>query len=329
MTDPTPSTGVFLAYYPWFTLEEQVELAVLADELGLDSLWVSEAYGFDVVTVLATLAACTRRIALGSAVMQIPARRATTTAMTAAALSSASGGRFRLGLGVSGPQVSEGWYGVPFGGGLTRTRDYVKQVRAALAGEAVQLPLDSGESTGLGKPIRMLVPETPPVPLYLAALAPKAIEQCFEIADGWIPFVVDKRMLEDHRAPTGRAFDVAATVPLAVASTVAEARDAVRPWLTFYFGAMGHPRKHFLVELAERYGHGASAREVQRRYLSREERATAGDALSDDLIDAAAIATTSDLVASRVAEYAAAGATSLIAVPCGDRPGAIRALAAL
>src|SRR3954465_13944336 len=117
--------GGFLAYWPWFSPAEQVDLAVLADGLGLDSVWVAEAWGQDAVSVLGLLAGRTQRIALGSGVLQIPARRATATAMAAASLDVLSGGRFRLGLGLSGPQVSEGWYGVPFTNNLGRTRDYV------------------------------------------------------------------------------------------------------------------------------------------------------------------------------------------------------------
>src|SRR5215212_1034306 len=130
--------GIFVAYWPWFTPDEQVSLAVLADELGLDSVWVAEAWGQDAVSVLAFLAAKTERIALGSGLMQIPARQPTATAMAAASLDVLSGGRFRLGLGVSGPQVSEGWYGVPFERPLLRTREYVEIVRTALARRTVR-----------------------------------------------------------------------------------------------------------------------------------------------------------------------------------------------
>src|SRR4051795_1148448 len=150
--------GLFLAYWPWFTPAEQVELAVLADERGLDSVWVSEAWGQDAVSVLGYVAARTERVAIGSGLMQIPARRATATAMAAASLDVLSGGRFRLGLGLSGPQVSEGWYGVPFGRPLARTREYVDVVRRALARERIQVPLDGGPEAGmgLGKPLKLL-----------------------------------------------------------------------------------------------------------------------------------------------------------------------------
>src|SRR5829696_6690414 len=137
--------GVFLAYWPWFSLDEQVALAVLADELGLNSVWISEAWGQDAVSVLGLLAGRTSSVGLGSAVMQIPARKPTATAMAAATLDVLSGGRFRLGLGLSGPQVSEGWYGEPFVRNLRRVREYVDVVRRVLAREAVSLPMPPGE----------------------------------------------------------------------------------------------------------------------------------------------------------------------------------------
>jgi F420-dependent oxidoreductase-like protein len=319
--------GIFLAYWPWFTPQEQVELAVLADRQGLDSVWISEAWGQDAVSVLGLLAGKTERIALGSGLMQIPARKPTATAMAAATLDVISGGRFRLGLGLSGPQVSEGWYGVPFGRGLGRTREYVDVVRRALARESIQLPLEDGQATGLGKPLKLLArPVQDRIPIYLGATGPKAIEQCAEIADGWMPFAMDRSMLTDFRPPAGRPFDVAPALPVAVADAVDTARDAVRPWLAFYFGAMGAPEKNFYVELAERHGHGASARDAQRRYLEGD-RDAAGAAITDDLIEAAAIATTADRLAERLAEYEDAGATTLVAVPCGDRPRTVEALA--
>src|SRR3954451_6914321 len=164
--------GVFLAYWPWFTPAEQVDLAVLADRLGLDSAWVAEAWGQDAVSVLGLLAGKTQRIGLGSGLMQIPARRPTATAMAAASLDVISGGRFRLGLGLSGPQVSEGWYGVPFTRNLGRTREYVDVVRRALARERILMDLPEGEpGTGLGKGLKLLArPVQDRLPIYLGAI---------------------------------------------------------------------------------------------------------------------------------------------------------------
>jgi F420-dependent oxidoreductase-like protein len=335
--------GVFLAYWPWFSPEEQVQLAVLADRLGLDSVWVSEAWGQDAVSVLAFLAARTSRVGLGSGVMQVPARRATATAMAAATIDVLSHGRFRLGLGLSGPQVSEGWYGVPFTDNLRRTREYVDVVRRALARERIQVPLEPADGehapTGLGKPLKLLAdPVQERVPIYLAAIAPGAVRQTGAIADGWLPFMLNPEEpelllgpLREGAEAAGRSLaelDIAPVVPVSVDEDLATARDAVRPWLAFYFGAMGAKEKNFYVELAARHGHGDAARAVQERMLAGDRRAAAA-AVTDALVDAAAIATTPAGLDARLAAYERAGVTTLVAVPCGDdRSAAVRALAA-
>jgi len=332
--------GVFLAYWPWFTPDEQVDLAVLADRLGLDSLWVAEAWGQDAVSVLGLLAGKTDRIALGSGLMQIPARKPTAAAMAAASLDVLSGGRFRLGLGLSGPQVSEGWYGVPFTRNLARTREYVDVVRRTLARERVQVAMEAGaDGTGLGKPLRLLArPVQQRLPIYLGAIGPRAVRQAGALADGWLPFLLDpadpSALLEPLRAgaeEAGRSLDeidVAPVVPVAIDEDLRAARDAVRPWLAFYLGAMGAKDKNFYVELAERQGHGEAAREVQARSLGGD-RPGAAAAVSDGLVDAGAIATTPAGLDERLAAYERAGVTTLVAVPCGeDKPGVLRALAA-
>lgn len=330
--------GLFLAYWPWFSPAEQVELAVLADELGLDSVWISEAWGQDAVSVLGLLAGRTSRVGLGSAVMQIPARKPTATAMAAATLDVLSEGRFRLGLGLSGPQVSEGWYGEPFVRNLARVREHVDVVRRVLAREAVQLPLPEGEpGMGLGKPLKLLAkPVQERIPIYLGAVGPRAIVQAGEIADGWLPAFLDPAqpevLLDPFRSgveKTGRSMDdidVAAAVPVAVADDVADAYDAVRPWTAFYLGAMGAKEKNFYVDLADRYGHGDAAREVQDRMLAGD-RAGAAAAVTTELLDRVALACTPAQLESRVAAFADAGVDTLLAVPCGDRPAVVRALA--
>jgi F420-dependent oxidoreductase-like protein len=321
--------GIFLGYWPWFEPAEQVELAQLADELGLDSVWVAEAWGQDAVSVLGLLAGKTSRIGLASGLMQIPARKPTATAMAAASLDVISGGRFRLGLGLSGPQVSEGWYGVPFGEGLRRTREYVDVVRRALARERIQAPMEAGGVvTGLGKPLKLLTkPVQERLPIYLGATGPKSIALTAEIADGWLPFVIEKSMLGEIDPPRDRPFDIAAAVPVAVGEDLAAQRDAVRPWLAFYFGAMGAPQKNFYVELAERHGYGDAARSAQARWLERDLPGAAA-ALTDELVDAAALACRPGDLRARLDEYEQAGATTLVALPCGDRRGVVAALAA-
>ena len=335
--------GLFIAYWPWFSPEEQLELTVLADELGLDSVWVAEAWGQDAVSLSGYLAARTERIAIGTALMQIPARPPTATAMAAATIDVLSGGRFRLGLGVSGPQVSEGWYGVPFAKPVTRTREYVEIVRMALAGEKVrysgkafELPLPDG----LGKSLRLLaMPVQERIPIYLGAVGPRAVAQVGEIADGWLPFMVDPESadalfgpLREGLAKAGRSIDeidVAAAVPVGLSDDLEAARAAVRPLLAFYMGAMGAKEKNFYVELAERAGFGDQARRVQELWLGRDQ-AGAMAAVSADLIDRLAVACTPAQLEGRLAAYADAGVDTLVCVPCGpDRPAIVRALAAI
>jgi F420-dependent oxidoreductase-like protein len=338
--------GIFLAYWPWFSLDEQVELAQLADELGLDSVWISEAWGQDAVSVLGLLAGKTERVALASGLMQIPARQPAATAMAAVTLDVLSGGRFRLGLGVSGPQVSEGWYGVPFRRPLARTREYVEIVRAIVAREAPlehagtewTLPLDEAHGgSGLGKPLKLLAkPIQSRIPIYLGAIGPKSVEQVGEIADGWLPFLLNPAepdvLLDPLRAGAERAgrsldeIDVAPVVPVSVHEDIETARDLSRPWLAFYLGAMGAKDKNFYVQLADLYGMGDAAREVQSLMLSGD-RAGAAAAVTPELIDASCIATTPAGLDDRLAAYEAAGVDTIVAVPGGDRPATIRMLA--
>jgi F420-dependent oxidoreductase-like protein len=334
--------GIFIAYWPWFAFEEQVELAVAADRAGLDSVWVAEAWGQDAVSLCGYLAARTERIALGTALMQIPARPPAATAMAAATIDVMSGGRFRLGLGVSGPQVSEGWYGTPFARPVSRTREYVEIVRKALAGE--KLTYDGREYVlplpgGLGKPLRLLAqPVQQRIPIYLGAIGPKAVAQVGEIADGWLPFMVDPEDPDTLFAPlrsglekAGRSIDdldVAAAVPVGLADDVQSARAAVRPILAFYLGAMGAREKNFYVELADRAGYGDAAREVQSRWLARDQ-AGALAALPDELVDHMSIATTPAGLDDRLAAYERAGVDTLVCIPCGpDRLAIVQALAA-
>jgi F420-dependent oxidoreductase-like protein len=331
--------GVFLAYWPWFSPAEQVELAVLADELGLDSVWISEAWGQDAVSVLGLLAGKTERIALGSGLFQIPARPPTATAMAAASLDVISNGRFRLGLGVSGPQVSEGWYGVPFTRPVTRTREYVEIVRAALArktvrhdGREYRIPLDGA------KPLKLLAkPVQERIPVYLGAVGPRAVEQVGEIADGWLPFMLDPEHAPALFEPLDRGLeragrtradiDVAACTACAIEEDADDAREAVRPWLAFYLGAMGSKEKNFYVELAARAGHGDAARACQEAFLAGD-RDRAAAALTPGLIDSMALATTPRELDARLAAFEAVGVDTLVAVPCGsDRARVVRTLA--
>lgn len=332
--------GISTVYWPWFTPEQQLEMALLADELGLHSVWVSEAWGQDAVSMLGLLAGRTEHVRLGTAIMQIPARKATAAAMAAASVDVLSGGRMMLGLGPSGPQVSEGWYGEPFAKPLARTRAYVETIRAALGGERmpVQLP-DGVEGSGLGKELRLLArPAQARIPIYLGATAPKGLQQCGEIADGWIGVFVDPSQpgasigpVLDAVQSAGRPredFEVLALTPTAIAPTVEEALDVVRPWISFYLGAMGAKGKNFYVDLAARYGFADEAALVQDRYLDGDQ-AGAAAAVPRELLERVAIATTPDGLAGRLQEYADAGVDTMISIPSGDLLGTVRALAAV
>jgi F420-dependent oxidoreductase-like protein len=322
--------GLFLAYWPWFSPEEQISLARQADRSGLDSVWVAEAWGQDAVSVLGHLSAVTERVGLGSGLMQIPGRTPAMTAMTAVTLDVLSGGRFRLGLGVSGPQVSEGWHGVPFSRPLARTREYVEIVRAALAreapleyqGEEFRLPVNGG--SGLGKPLKLLArPVQERIPIYLGSMGPKAIEQTARIADGWLPSMFSADLVEPFR---GTDVDISPVVMVCVDEDIDRARDLARPWLTVYLGGMGAKGKNFYVEAAERSGQGDAAREVQRLFMAGD-RAGAAAALTPELIDSSAVCCRPADLDDHLARYEHAGATTLLAMPFGDRPAIVDQLA--
>lgn len=335
--------GINVAYKPWFSLTEQLELAVLSDRLGIDTVWVAESYGQDASVVLAAVAARTERVSLGSAVLQIPARQPTTTAMTASTLDQVSGGRFILGLGVSGPQVSEGWYGVAFTSPLGRTREYIDIVRSAWERKPVDhrgkhwsIPLVEG-GAGLGKPIKMVGrPVQERIPIYLGVGGPKAVEQAGEIADGWLPFLFNPRDSEEqtaalHRgiAKAGRArgdISVTPVVPCAVHEDIGVARAQLRPILAMYLGGMGSKDKNFYVEVADRYGHGVSARACQESFL-RGDLPGAQAALTDAVVDTFTIAATPKSLEDRLREFEDAGIDELAIVPFGDRPALIEMLA--
>ncbi|MEV5934754.1 LLM class flavin-dependent oxidoreductase [Streptomyces sp. NPDC052079] len=336
--------GVAVAYWPWFRLKEQIEVARLADELGLDSVWVAETWGQEAVSLLGHLTAVTERVRLGAAVLQIPARQPTTVATAAATLNDLSGGRFMLGLGLSGPQVSEGWYGVPFTQPLARTREYLEVIRAALSGKPVDHQGEQwtipayGQGLGQGQPFKLLTPPADRrVPLYLGVSGARTVEQAGAVADGWLPFLFSPAHAEELTAPLLRGIkkagrdrsdvDVAPIVPMALADDLATARNQIRPFITFYLGGMGSREKNFYVDLADRYGHGASARACQERFLAGDRRGAAAE-LSDDLIDLVSLPATTDTLPDGLARYEAAGADTVIAMPFGNRTRLLRALAA-
>src|SRR4051794_32044015 len=258
-------------------------MAQEADRLGYSVVWAAEAYGSDSPSMLAWIAGQTSQIDLGAAVMQIPARTPAMTAMTAATIDALSGGRFRLGLGVSGPQVSEGWHGVRFGKPLARTREYVDIVKLAVArkpvaydGEFHQLPLPDGP----GKALRLgFHPPREHIPIYLAAVGPKNLRLAGEIADGWLAvFYAPEHAGEQlgaiaagrsARGLTLAGFDVVPSVPVVVGDDVAAGADLIRPHAALYVGGMGSREQNFYNALAARMGYADAARTVQDLYLGR------------------------------------------------------------
>src|SRR5437762_1462044 len=277
--------GLSLGYAPPGTNPADLfPLVEEAERLGFDSVWVAEAWGTDAVTVLAYLAAKTERIKLGSAIMQIPGRTPTNTAMTAATLDLLSGGRFLLGLGTSGPQVVEGWHGQPWGKPLMKTREYVEIVRAALLrdvvehhGEHYRIPYDGPGATGLGKPLKlMLRPLRADIPIYLAAIGPKNVALAAEIADGWLPMLVAPERFDEAFGPSlagaREGFEIAAGVSVLVGDDVQSLRDALKPHIALYVGGMGAKGKNFYNSLVSRYGWEAEAAQIQELYLGGRQR---------------------------------------------------------
>jgi len=309
-----------------------------AERLGFDSVWVAEAWGTDAVSVLGWLAARTERIRLGSAIMQIPGRTPANTAMTAATLDLLSGGRFLLGLGTSGPQVVEGWHGQPWGKPLGRTREYVEIVRAALRrevvaheGEHYRIPWDGPGSTGLGKPLKlMLRPLRAEIPIYLAALGPKNVALAAEIADGWLPIFVAPEHFGDAFGPSLDGappdFEIAATVSVLVGDDVAALRDALRPHVALYVGGMGAKGRNFYNALVRRYGWGEEAERIQDLYLGGRQREAIA-AVPDELVDAVSLVGPKERIAERLEAWRETPVTTLVVGT--TQPEALQTLAEL
>jgi F420-dependent oxidoreductase-like protein len=313
--------GFYMGYAPPGTNPlELIALAQEAERLGYDSAWAAEAWGTDAVTVLAWLAATTSTLKVGSAIMQIPGRTPANTAMTAATLDLMSGGRFLLGLGTSGPQVVEGWHGEPWGKPLTKTREYVEIVRAALRREPVELhgdqydvPFTGDGATGLGKPLKLLArPVRDRIPIYLAALSPKNVRLAFEIADGWLPIYFSPERARDAFGYEPRdGFDIAPSVQVIVSDDVDAARDVMRPILALYVGGMGARGANFYNALVRRYGYEEEAERIQQLYLDGKQREAIA-AVPDALIDDVALVGPRERIRDRLAAWRESGATTLL-----------------
>jgi F420-dependent oxidoreductase-like protein len=326
---------------------DNVALAQEAERLGFHSAWTAEAYGSDAVTPLTWIAAQTTTLNIGSAILQMPARTPAMTAMTAATIDVLSNGRFLLGLGLSGPQVVEGWHGQPYGKPLVRTREYVEIVREILrrekplehTGEHYAIPYQGPGATGLGKPLKLIVhPRRADIPIYLAAIGPKNTALTAEIADGWLPIFfspyrvdVFKPALDEGFARAGggkslASFDIAPTVTVIVTDDVEGGRNLMKPALALYIGGMGARGRNFYNDLACRYGFDAAAKEIQDLYLDgKKQEATA--AVPDELVDEVALVGPRERIADRLDAWRDCGITTLICAT--GQPEALRVMAEL
>ena len=303
------------------------ELAVEAERAGFDSVWTSETWGSDAAILTAWVASHTERIGVGTGVMQMAGRTPAAAAMAALTLDHLSGGRFRLGLGVSGPQVAEGWHGTPFDHPIDRTREYVDIVREVLSREALvtspgphyPLPLHGGS----GKPLKPNVrPLRPDLPVYLAAMGPRNVALAAEIADGWMPYLyaperadVFAEALETGWTRGGRdraSFDVAPVVAVAFGEDVDACRDELRPHLARYVGGMGSRDANFYKEAVTRYGFGDAADQIQDAFLDGR-RADAAGLVPDAMLDELCLVGPAGRVRDRLDGWRAAGVTTLLA----------------
>ena len=327
--------------YSGATLALDIDRVLEAERLGYASVWTAEAYGSDAVSPAAWIAARTTRIHVGTGIMQIPARTPAMTAMTAMTLDALSGGRFRLGLGVSGPQVVEGWHGQPFGKPLVKTREYVEIVRAILRrekplefrGEYYRIPYAGNDATGLGKPLKSILHGRASLPIYLAAVGPKNVALAAEIADGWIPVFYSARRaalfrewLDAGFKASGRSpqtFDIMPMVSVVVGPDAAACRAVVKPRVALYVGGMGARGRNFYNDIARRYGYEDAAKTIQDLYLSGR-KAEADAAVPDALVDEVALCGPKERIRERLSEWTSAGVTTLMVA--GDAT-AVRTLA--
>ncbi|GAA5054874.1 LLM class F420-dependent oxidoreductase [Thermocatellispora tengchongensis] len=290
--------GLNLGYWQRNAVDS-TDLVLAAERLGYDSVWTAEAYGSDAFTPLAWYGARTSRIKLGTSVAQIAARPPVTTAMTAMTLDHLTGGRLLLGIGASGPQVVEGWYGVPFPRPLARTREYAEIMRKVwrregpVTSDGPHYPLPYPGGAGLGKPLKLIThPLRPEIPLYLGAEGPKNVALAAEIADGWLPLFTFPEKIEqmygEALAAARPGFDVAAMVHVIITDDLRAALDAVKMTLTLYIGGMGAKSRNFHADIIGRMGYAEVAEEIQSHYLAgrREE---AFRAVPDELADGIAL----------------------------------------
>jgi F420-dependent oxidoreductase-like protein len=278
--------GLNTGYWAGGPPPAMAETIAEAERLGFDSMWTAEAYGSDCLTPLAWWGAATERIRLGTAIVQISARQPAATAMAAMTMDHLSGGRFILGLGASGPQVVEGWYGRPYAKPLARTREYIGILRdiwarsGPVTNDGPHYPLPLPDGTGLGKPLKSSIhPLREDIPIFLGAEGPKNIAMCAELCDGWLAMLFSPEHEELYTGPlnegfaregarrTAEDFEVAATVPLIVSDDLDAAIDSLRPFYALYFGGMGAKGANFHANVPIRMGYEKEILEIQDLYL--------------------------------------------------------------
>ncbi|MEE9279475.1 MAG: LLM class F420-dependent oxidoreductase [Myxococcota bacterium] len=297
-----------------------------AESLGFDSAWTAEAYGNDAVSSAAWILASTTTLKVGTSIMQMPARTPAMTAMTAMSLDHLSGGRFILGIGASGPQVVEGWHGVPYGRALTRTREYIEIIRKVLAREGplthdgyhYHIPITSEGTTGLGRPLKSILHGDPSLPIYTASISPAGLRCAGEVADGVFPIWMDPAkfdvigpLLEEGFAKAGGGkslddFAVCPMVTVVISDDIEKARMPIKMNMALYIGGMGARDKNFYNDYAKRLGYEEAAVKIQDHYLARE-RQEAMAAVPDELVDAVALVGSKDRIRDRLAVWKEAG----------------------
>jgi len=317
--------GLNMGYFGAAAPTAFIPLVQRAESLGFDSVWTAEAYGSDSIVPLTWVAAHTEKIKLGTGIMQMPARTPANTAMTAATLDLLSGGRFLLGLGLSGPQVVEGWHGEAYGKPLEKTREYVEIVREILKreqplehhGTHYDIPYSGPGATGLGKPLKLIThPLRADIPIYLASIGPKNVALTAEIADGWLPLFFSPSRWKDAFGDAFTntdfsTFDVAPSVPVILGDDVDACRSMVKPQLALYVGGMGARGKNFYNDLVCRYGFEADAKVIQDLYLDGK-KGEAIAAVPDELVDEVALCGPKERIADLLGMWKESPVTTMI-----------------
>ncbi|GIS02288.1 MAG: LLM class F420-dependent oxidoreductase [Gammaproteobacteria bacterium] len=332
----------FLLGYSGKHIHMPIELIQQAESMGYDSVWTAEAYGNDAVTSAAYVLAQTSKIRVGTAIMQMPARTPAMCAMTAMSLDQLSGGRFIVGLGASGPQVVEGWHGVPYGKPVTRTKEYIQIMRKIFEregpvefdGQMYQMPNQSEGTTGLGKPLKSILAATD-IPIYTASITPAGLRCAGEVADGVFPVWMDPNKYDVlgesieqgfEKAGNGKSlkdFDIAPFVTVAMNDDLDAAYDALRPWLALYIGGMGAKNKNFYHEYATRLGYGDAANQIQELYLSGK-KPEAEALVPNELLDEVSLIGPRERIIERLGPWKEAGKRGEVGGLCGGKtPGVL------